>query len=592
MSDKKQKLYSWLREDGFSHAAASGIIGNVSVETGDSFSPRSDQANGPGRGIAQWSEGERWDALVSWAQKQGKDPENLRTQYEYMLKEMRSGIFGFQLDQFKRMTNARQAADYFDSHFEKSWAQDDEERRDRAQAARKDLKGADMPTEESSGPSGGDLVKIARKGLGVPYVGSLGPGASPKTGWDCASFMGWVLRQAGYKNPPTFSEDFIDRYDSVKGWRGKGPGGVNRDNLQPGDIIVYRAPGSNGAGANGHVAMYVGNGKVIEAASRAKGTQIGSLWYSGSKPIVAVVRPAKSAGGAQFSNSVPGRYGESREDKMLELLGISDDFLNMKDAKGNLVNQDIEDLLNRAVDEKWSESKFRNEFRNSKWYQARNESMRKFDMMSKTDREDLLAKSATGLDVLSGNMGVGLTEKQRRNIAFKIARNGLDENMTALILSRKYRPKDTETGEVSVFQNQIEDLANNYGYKVSKKDMEQWTRDHLAGRSTYDGYEETMRDWAQSRVPFLDLDGKTLRTALSQYVNSGAQELGMDADEIDLSQDQWVDVYDQEKKRMLTSQEWGQKVRTDKRFNWENSEMGATVGRNLASALAAAFGKV
>ena len=192
---RKNKLYKWLRQDGFSHAAASGIIGNFSVETGDTYSPKSNQNNGPGRGIGQWSEGARWDQLVAWADRQGKDPENLRTQYEFAMKEMRSGIFGFELNKFKQMTNAREAADYFDSHFEKSWAQDDEERRDRARQARKDLKG--MPDGENGGPTAADIVRIARKGLGVKYVGGLGPGASPKTGWDCASFVGWVLRQAG-----------------------------------------------------------------------------------------------------------------------------------------------------------------------------------------------------------------------------------------------------------------------------------------------------------------------------------------------------------------------------------------------------------
>ena len=592
---RKKKLYKWLRQDGFSHAAASGIIGNFSVETGDTYSPKSNQNNGPGRGIGQWSEGGRWDQLVAWADRQGKDPENLRTQYEFAMKEMRSGIFGFELNKFKQMTNAREAADYFDSHFERSWAQDDEERRDRARQAREDLKG--MPgSDEQGGVTGADLVKIARKGLGVKYVGGYGAGASPKTGWDCASFLGWVLRQAGYKNPPTFSENFIGPYPQVKGWKKKG-GGVDKGALRPGDIVVYRRGSAADVmrdGSLGHVAMYIGNGKVIEAASPSKGTQIGRLTYNGSPNIVSVVRPAKNHGnGVTFNtNNKPGRYGESSQEAMMEQYGITEDFLNLKDSKGNLVNAELKDLIERAVDKDWSPEYLRNKIRNSEWYKTRNEAMRKFDMMNASDRDDLLAKTRVGLDVLAGNMGVELTDKQKRNIAFRIARNGMDENMTALLLSRKYRPRATEEGNVAIFQKQVNDLADQYGYKITEADMTQWTRENLAGQSTADGYEDVMRDWAQKRAPFLDLEGTTLRSALSQYVNSAAQELGMDADTLDLSDDKWVDVYNADEKRLKSSAEWRKQIRSDKRYGWENSDRGVQVGRNLAASLAAAFGRV
>ena len=60
---RKNKLYKWLRQDGFSHAAASGIIGNFSVETGDTYSPKSNQNNGPGRGSGS---GLRVPAGISW----------------------------------------------------------------------------------------------------------------------------------------------------------------------------------------------------------------------------------------------------------------------------------------------------------------------------------------------------------------------------------------------------------------------------------------------------------------------------------------------------------------------------------------------
>lgn len=594
MSNKKQ-LYVWLREDGFSHGAASGILGNLDIETGGTYDPESNQDGGPGMGIAQWSEGARWDDLLGWAKARKMDPMKLRTQYEFMVHEMKKGGLGnFNLEKFKKMKNARQAADYFDANFEGSWSQDDEARRDSARATKRGMRGTDVPEQTGTGITGADLVKIARKGLDVPYVGGLGPNASPRTGWDCASFMGWVLRKAGFDNPPTFSETFISKYPKVKGWRGNGPGGVNLKNLQPGDIIVYRRQGTDGSGANGHVGMYIGGKRIIEAASRDKGTQIGSIWYSGSKPIVAVVRPAKDSGVTFDKSNGPSRYGATTEEYYAEQFGITDDFLNMRDKNGNRVNQELFDIIKRADKGDWSDEKFRNEVRNSEWYQSRNEAMRKFDMMGRTDREDILAKTMIGLDALASQMGVDLTDKQRRNIAFRKARNGLDDNMVALILARKYRPQPTESGAVADFQKAVSEKAGEYGYKISASQMEQWTRDHIAGHSTADSYEDEMREWAKRRpnAEFLDVEGKTLRQSLSQYVNSAAQELGVDADNIDLSDDKWMDVWNADENRFKSSAEWKRHIRSDSRYGWENSEMGAFVARNMATSLASAFGRV
>jgi hypothetical protein len=109
-----EKVYNALLSEGFTPEAASGVIGNLMQES--SVNPTQKQiGGGPGRGIAQWGtgkgSGERWDRLVDWARKSGKDPMKLETQYEWMILEMRQRGT---LRRLKDVKNVKQATDLFE----------------------------------------------------------------------------------------------------------------------------------------------------------------------------------------------------------------------------------------------------------------------------------------------------------------------------------------------------------------------------------------------------------------------------------------------------------------------------------------------
>jgi hypothetical protein len=57
--DNPEKAFNFLLQKGFSKEIAAAFVGNFMQES--SVNPTADQPDGPGRGIAQWSEGGRWD---------------------------------------------------------------------------------------------------------------------------------------------------------------------------------------------------------------------------------------------------------------------------------------------------------------------------------------------------------------------------------------------------------------------------------------------------------------------------------------------------------------------------------------------------
>ena len=102
------------------------------------------------------------------------------------------------------------------------------------------------------------IVSYAKQFLGGRYVYG---GSNPNTGTDCSGFTSYVLRNA--------SGVYINRTAASQATQGKS---VDIDHAQPGDLIFY----SSGVGIN-HVAMYIGEGRVIHASNEKNGIMI-SRW--------------------------------------------------------------------------------------------------------------------------------------------------------------------------------------------------------------------------------------------------------------------------------------------------------------------------
>ena len=110
------------------------------------------------------------------------------------------------------------------------------------------------------------IVNYALRFKGNPYVWG---GTSLTRGADCSGFTQSVLKNFGIYIPRT------SRQQAREGQR------VSMDKIQPGDLIFYRKNG-----VVNHVVMYIGNGKVIGAASRREGINIKN--YNYRKPYKAV----------------------------------------------------------------------------------------------------------------------------------------------------------------------------------------------------------------------------------------------------------------------------------------------------------------
>ncbi len=114
-----------------------------------------------------------------------------------------------------------------------------------------------------------NLVNYALQFVGGPYRAG---GNDPRTGVDCSGFVRYVMQNgAGIS---------MNRSSGSQATQGHA---VSSSQMQPGDLLFY----SGGSGIN-HVAMYIGDGKIVHASTYATGIKISKWNYRDPVKIISM----------------------------------------------------------------------------------------------------------------------------------------------------------------------------------------------------------------------------------------------------------------------------------------------------------------
>lgn len=116
----------------------------------------------------------------------------------------------------------------------------------------------DLQGAESDTITGEDVVSYALQFVGNPYVWG---GDSLLYGTDCSGFVKGVYAKFGVTLPRTSEEQRNSGNLVCEGW--------NEKKAQPGDLVGYE----------GHIAIYIGDGKIVHAANETQGIIVSDADY-------------------------------------------------------------------------------------------------------------------------------------------------------------------------------------------------------------------------------------------------------------------------------------------------------------------------
>jgi peptidoglycan DL-endopeptidase CwlO len=166
------------------------------------------------------------------------------------------------LDNAEKVLDKLSAADR--KRIEEENAKEAEKARSERATRGGDREDKDLPNVPASGRAA-IAVNAALSQLGDPYVW----GADGPSSYDCSGLMMYAWGKAG-----------VSLSHSSKAQTGEGRP-VSKSDLMPGDLIFYYSPVS-------HVAMYLGNGRIVHAPRPGKSVEIAPM---DEMPFNSAVRP-------------------------------------------------------------------------------------------------------------------------------------------------------------------------------------------------------------------------------------------------------------------------------------------------------------
>ena len=131
----------------------------------------------------------------------------------------------------------------------------------------------------------GKVLDAVQKYLGLPYIWG---GNDPAQGLDCSSFVQNVYKDLGYTLPRV-------TWDQMN----SGTQVASLAQAQPGDLLFSHD--------GGHVAIYLGNGKVVDAPQPGQTIQIRDAWETDANlTTIRRILPTETAGTAGGGNTGTG----------------------------------------------------------------------------------------------------------------------------------------------------------------------------------------------------------------------------------------------------------------------------------------------
>jgi hypothetical protein len=364
-----------------------------------------------------------------------------------------------------------------------------------------------------------DIINKARTALGVGYVWG---GNSLSSGVDCSGLVQQVYGAYGIQLPRV-------TYDQINVGAS-----VPISKLSAGDLVFFDTDAKK-SGPD-HVGIYIGGGKFIHAPRPGQPVKISSLGdsYYADRLMAGRRIPGVATGPGGGVGPMELVQPKLESTELAERYGMSLAFFQSV--------PELDKLLKEAVKGQWTDDRFQGSLKNTKWWRENSDSVRKQQVLAKTDpasyKASLEAQKAA-LGDLAVKMGAILTKGQLDKLARDALAYQWNDAQVQSFLGKyiKFREDKTLGGLAGTAAKEITGLAHELGIRLSEQTVKNYAAYVVRGVSTMQDVQTQLRQQAAGALPgFADqiLAGDSVRDLADPYIQMMAEELELADTSLDL----------------------------------------------------------
>lgn len=425
------------------------------------------------------------------------------------------------------------------------------------------------------------ILAAAESAIGVQYQWG---GNSLAKGVDCSGLVQQAFMAGGYLLPR------VSNSQANTGQRV-----ASLAEAQPGDLLSWDNSSRN-VGAD-HIAIYLGNGLMIEAPRRGVPVRVVKVNESGvrvnriigamqpqSAPIPVTLGPNQDRTYTQAAvagTAAPAVSAESVSVTGTAGGGLGDDLppdaspqeveaylrRNYPDVAPFLQNEEIKNLVFSSVKDGSLENpnEFMHRFRQTDYYRTHSPQARRLDALLGTDRnaairaiegaKEIVADAATRAGLTLNDQQLGEAAKnalKQGYVSFSEdgtvgvgSTDGLNEWVAGGLRFQRELGGDLQGGEIGMSVDAVLALAKKYLVPITQRQAEDMALRMMDGSESQDSVEQWLRGLAEDR--FLGQDkvlaslaaGRTPEQHFSSHVATVANTLELAESEIDLTDPKW-----------------------------------------------------
>lgn len=335
-------------------------------------------------------------------------------------------------------------------------------------------------------------------------------------------------------------------------------------------------------------------------------TQGGRTTTTGGGAAVTTVRGGRGRGKTQ-ATPAPAPVTEAQASAWLQAAKAEYGWV----ASLYETDDSIRQLLDTAVQQKYTGDRFLTEFYKTAWYANTDATTRNFYKLKNSDGyAEQLDNTKNNIRAYALGEGFNFNDDTLTVLAEGQLKYGWNEQATANAVGAEFvRQADaaeaqgrlltgqTDIKTTSVFQ-ELKRTAGQYLLKPSDAELEDYARGVITGTKTKETFSRDMAARAKIRYGSLSdyIDqGYDLRSVTADYRQAAAELLETDENSIDFTDEKYAKAFQYtdpatNKTRQMNLQEWQKYIRSMP--EWKQTENAKETYRNAAMMIAEAFGKV